>query len=268
MTAMPHPLVHLTGGVRLHRDALLSGYAPFDLHQFRVHVRRIRSCMKVLPGCGDRGLRAAWREMFVATNPARDWDVFDTAIVLHLPDANGEALRAALESPRAAARAHALERLQSADWNSLERSWSGWLADLGDIPAQAAPEALPDLKREVGLARARAREEDDRSSWHRLRIAIKNLRYVADIPQLCAAPPSAAPLDVDPLVEDCKRLQDLLGEWHDCMVQLELLQGPAFRAAPVAARERLAVILAARRDQLLGEARLALEHWGQGKGTE
>jgi len=272
MTRAEHPLLRLTGAVRAHRSALLSGYEPIDLHQFRVHVRRIRSWMKTVPGCQDRGLRAAWREIFVSTNPARDRDVFDAAIAMQLPGESGTALRAVLAPLREAAQAHVVERLGSTDWLLHDRAWTDWLAGLADFTPAVGSDALPDLKREVRLALDQAREQNDRRAWHRLRIAIKNLRYVADIPLLGAAGPGIDSGPQDPLITACKRLQDLLGEWHDCMVQLELLDEATLRRAPVRAREQLAAILVARRDALLGEARELLdeqrEQWGRSQVPE
>ena len=66
---------------------------------------------------------------------------------------------------------------------------------------------------------SRALEEDTDRRWHKFRIAVKEVRYVAEAnPQL---PESAL------VVAACRSLQTLLGDWHDTVVQLDLLDGLA-----------------------------------------
>jgi len=58
------------------------GRQPEYLHQFRVGMRRLRSCLSLVAGAGGRDAVAPLAEdlrwLGTAMNPARDWDVFMT----------------------------------------------------------------------------------------------------------------------------------------------------------------------------------------------
>jgi CHAD domain-containing protein len=60
------------------------------------------------------------------------------------------------------------------------------------------------------------REDSDRR-WHKFRIAVKEVRYVAE----AAASDNEQAADI---AQSCRELQTLLGDWHDTVVQLNLLQ--------------------------------------------
>ena len=81
---------------------------------------------------------------------------------------------------------------------------------------------------------AYAQKHDEPRAWHKLRIAIKDLRYSLN---------SLSQTDVDEPIELCKRLQDLLGTWHDSIIHHQLLQivdrdlAPDEKAAKDAAAE-------------------------------
>ena len=81
--------------------------------------------------------------------------------------------------------------------------------------------------------------------WHKFRIAIKEVRYVADTG---AADPVAGPYFTD-IAERCRSLQTLLGNWHDTVVQMGLLD--ELEEAPVHAF--LASAIRERKGQLLAE---------------
>ena len=254
-----HPLNELTLVVADHRQRLLDGYQPTDLHQWRVHIRRIRSLMKYLPAYRDRALRAAWRELFVVSNPARDWDVFTLAIPTLLPPAAATALTEALDPIVQKHHGRVLEMLASRRWQEHLDEWRAFLEDLADPPPSLPPEVAQEVLAQAARARALALKEDARDAWHRLRIAIKNLRYVIDAIQQTAE--SGGQPRLETLIEECKALQDILGDWHDCMVQLELIEAPltARQLADLPDRGeiqgRLVAALQLRRDQLLRDAR-------------
>ena len=67
------------------------------------------------------------------------------------------------------------------------------------------------------MATAQATGED--RAWHKLRIAVKEVRYQSEASAEGVAPGSPQA----ELIELCKPLQALLGSWHDCVVQLQLL---------------------------------------------
>ena len=66
----------------------------------------------------------------------------------------------------------------------------------------------------LGIA-ARAQDPAQATALHDLRIAVKRLRYVLDL----TGPPE--------VVKQLKGLQDLLGELHDCDVQLPVIRSLA-----------------------------------------
>lgn len=258
--APPSPLHVLTATVLAHRHRLLSAYDPHDVHQLRVHIRRIRALMKYLPLCRDRALRAAWRELFLPSNPARDWDVFaDNAETLLPPEALGS-FHSAIAPILSAQRQRAVGHLSAADWTDHLEAWGGFLDTLEPPPWTLPQTVLPTLIGRVREAQRKALENGDDFAWHRLRINIKYLRYMIDI-DIFVIPDHAKAIE---LVETCKAAQDLLGAWHDCAVQLELLDEPRTRRQLEAVREGQALRellirqLQERRDSLLGEAGKAL----------
>jgi CHAD domain-containing protein len=84
----------------------------------------------------------------------------------------------------------------------------------------------------VAEARARALEYETERDWHKLRIAIKELRY-----QLDEEPREDRSRRVRQTITACKQLQEELGTWHDTVVHrgllanaLEQAKGPEGRA--------------------------------------
>jgi CHAD domain-containing protein len=256
-----HPLGQLTQRVIEHGQRLVDDYQVTDLHQLRVHIRRIRSLMKYVPGCRDRALRAAWRELFVATNPARDWDVFLVSSRSLLPGPAADQLEEALRSIVRPLHQRVAGMLVSERWHQHLLEWREFLHILEDQPLQVPESVLPEVLDQARRARETALREGDRAAWHRLRIAVKNLRYVTDAIQQTGV----ASDQLAALVESCKLVQDLLGDWHDCIVQLELIEAPAVSRSlanlPRAAQIRacLDTGLDRRSAELLVRAGLALE---------
>ena len=71
----------------------------------------------------------------------------------------------------------------------------------------------------ANLALAAALALPDDSGWHPFRIAVKELRYQADL----LADDGFGEPDLQSVIATCKDLQAELGGWHDCVVQLQLL---------------------------------------------
>jgi CHAD domain-containing protein len=144
--------------------------------------------------------------------------------------------------------------LESARWKAHQKEWKRFLKRAskhdgkhdGKHHGAAATQAAA---LEAALARARealstALQQDDDIAWHKFRIAVKEVRYTAERePQPAGA--------TEAVVDNCKALQSLLGGWHDCVVQLQLLE---HLAHPTLA-EGLRATIAERRHQRLAEIR-------------
>lgn len=222
----PSFLLLCTQAVLAHRQQILATYEPHDLHQFRVHIRRIRALMKYVPACQDRLFRQAWKEYFTVTNAARDWDEFDVAAKSLLSHEHWMTIQLALRQHPAREHEKVRTMLDSPGWHQHIRNWQSFIsnlcADLQDSETQLGTRVVT----EAVLAQTRALTEDTPVAWHRFRIAIKNLRYVAAIPR--QAGHSAA--TSTSLIESCERIQDVLGDWHDCTIQLDLIRSTAVQA--------------------------------------
>jgi len=242
----------------------LAGRDPEYLHQFRVGLRRLRSCLGLAGlALGKPAVAAAAAELRWLQNalgPARDWDVFTTGTLatlgrsvdagaalkgfrarcMRIRRAHGEAAREAIGSPRYTALVLALgEQFAYDDLAGVARA---------AVPAGAPPEGRhgAGLAAPVAEFAAFALDRLDRrlrrrgagvpqatpAARHQVRIAAKKLRYAAEFfgtlyPKKRIAPYLAA-------LED---LQDILGALNDVVVADRLLaECVAATARPVPER--------------------------------
>lgn len=200
-----------------HAD-LLGGYDAERLYNLRVATRRIRSILKQMDSHRARNLRKTWGGFAAVTSAARDWDVFLVTAETLL---NGEDMAEfrALNAERIGFYHGAVvEMLQSSTWQRYRLEWDRFLAAAEDAPepmadgAAALEGALRRSRRRLG----QALEKDSDRNWHKFRIAVKEVRYVAE-----ANPDLPGSVQV---AEECKAAQTLLGDWHDTVVQLGLLE--------------------------------------------
>jgi inorganic triphosphatase YgiF len=245
---------------------LLEGRDPEFLHQMRVAVRRMRSIVAVfdaaLPAALGDALAAELRWLAHALGPARDWDVFlaETLEPVHreFPHHAGfaELLRGCARA-RSAAWRNARRAVDSPRYQQLILDVLGVIADdawrqqldagqLVTASALATPFAAGVLAERYARARRRGRKLDALSAaqLHRLRIAIKKLRYAAD-----AFASLFMPAATVPLLKRLGRLQDILGAINDTATATRLLDG-----CP-----------GGRRSQALAEARGIVRGWGHGR---
>ena len=212
------------------------------LHDFRVAVRRSRSVLgeakQVLPADLLAYLRPELKWLGDLTTPTRDFDVY----LLTLPDfvaglppeRRGDLARFGsflAKHQRKAQRAMAAG-LTSDRYAALDARWSALLADPAAVlaaageparfadapaPAVAARRIWKAYRRLVHLGRA-IDDDSPATDLHELRKDGKRLRYLLE----CFG--SLFPADeVAPLVKELKGLQDVLGEYQDCHVQIESL---------------------------------------------
>lgn len=244
---MHQRLAEVTEVIEQATGSLSRGYQAEQLYALRVAMRRLRSMLKPIGSTRSRRFRKIWGGFAAVTNRARDWDVFLlTATELLSPEQFNSFERCHRAHIRASHEA-VVELLQAPHWRRHLQDWREYLQHACDSAEQETPTPLP-LARALLKARAAlatAQLLDDDRAWHKLRIAVKEVRYLAE----SGATECAAESPGGDLVEQCKEIQSLLGSWHDCVVQLQMLR--EMDAAPE--QEILGEKIAARKIQRLAE---------------
>ena len=222
--------------------AALDGRDPEGVHQLRVALRRLRSAVSVF-GHLIRPERRSWlaseaKQILGSLGPARDWDVFATeslppVLATRPDDRSLLALRATAEAARtrgyAAARAaigapsYTRFLLQLGRWIEA----GGWREDATpkgaawlDRPIVAFADRLLARRHRKALKLGRKFEDLTPPERHRLRIALKKLRYATEFFDSLHAGKRARPY-----LAALKELQDALGHLNDVAVAERLLHG-------------------------------------------
>jgi triphosphatase len=211
---------------------------PEFLHQMRVGIRRLRSAFSLFRDVlGDAAApqAAALRMIAAALGPARDWDVFVSetlpvvrpALAAHVA---AEAFEAMCRKCRQSARSKAKKSIKSNDYNKSMIVLGGWLAVLGDDgdstalqqPARDCAAQILVARHARVLKRGRRLEQRSVTELHRLRIAVKQLRYATEF--FAALFPGRGMVTLrDRLVS----LQDILGRINDAAAVQPLLGAAA-----------------------------------------
>jgi CHAD domain-containing protein len=238
------------------------------LHDFRVGLRRLRSCLrayrKYLEESVPRKLAKRLRRLAGATGPGRDAEVQ----IAWLRDQ-----RPRLASSHRAGLAWIVARLEERMREAydelrkeidrdlpgieedLRRHLSVYRAEIhldGESPQASFGEATAAILRGqvADLAADLARIEDagDDRQAHAARISAKRVRYLIE-------PFTEEVPEVGPVVKRFKGLQDLLGELHDAHV----LERELEKAVETAAAERAHALLAMSLEEAPDESRLRAE---------
>ena len=246
---MQAPLEKLTERVAHAAAGLRHGYGARRVHTLRVGIRRIRTFLKQSGNARARRMRKAWGGFAAATNDARDWDVFHrTARALLAPDEYRTFRR--LNRQRLQTSHQAVKALvSSAQWDRHLRQWRRyleWSAGRQSASMRRRPPLETVLAR-AGTVLSLALQADDDRAWHTFRIAVKETRYIAE----ASTPRSAS---VRQVIATCKALQATLGEWHDTVIQLELLG----ELEPHPVHTRLESLIRERKHQSLSQTRALL----------
>lgn len=214
------------------------GWDPEVLHDFRVSVRRTRSCFvhfkKALGVEVVTSFRPEFKWLGSVTGPARDLDVLLEALDTRRRElARGtlsdlDELRAYLHHRQAMLRDELESELASARWAVLRARWSRYLEDPSRYPS--GPDAEREAREFVGdrlwirfrrIANARSVTEPGTSiaQLHALRIECKKLRYLLEF-----ARSFYTPSDMTALISLLKQLQNVLGAINDDDTQERALE--------------------------------------------
>ena len=226
----------------------------------RIRIRRIRSLLKQVGNRNARYFRKTWGGFAAVTNQARDWDVFlKSARAVQSAD-EFRVFRSIFMSQVHASHEAVIELLQSAQWQRHLADWEQFLLQVDDLTID---DGKVHWSVEKATAKARsacwlALAANDERTWHKFRIAVKNLRYIADAH---TRDPVCNQQHLDEIIKTCKILQIRLGKWHDAVVQLQMIreQESAVEMKAIAMKSALAEALEQKKHLLLSRIRETLE---------
>ena len=224
----------------LRNEAAVLAGEPEGVHQMRVALRRMRSALStfktLLPEGQYRAATEELRWLADLLGAVRNLDVFLADLLLPAVEplsatADLASLRAVIEEWRGAAHRHLVEAALSPRYTlSVLRQlrWFegyGWRDTGGDEPPAGLSAPIGEIAAPLLDRRWQALEKRGKSfarqtpqERHRLRIAVKKLRYSAE---LLASPFAASA--VKDFVKPLKRLQDGLGHGNDVRVGYDLV---------------------------------------------
>jgi triphosphatase len=206
-----------------------------ELHDMRVATRRLRAALSLFSDAlppSSPTLREELGWVGASLGAVRDLDVQLEQLdgwLAALPEADQRpisALRALLETERAAARTGMLEVLDSRRYQTFVSRFARMLRAVrtprsgpAAVPARtAAPDLIESRYRRFRKAAARIGEHSDPSEYHRLRIRGKRLRYALEF--LADLYPGSS----RPVIKRLVALQDLLGLHQDADVAIDRLR--------------------------------------------
>jgi CHAD domain-containing protein/CYTH domain-containing protein len=199
------------------------------LHDFRVAVRRLRSCIRAfrpyLKDSLSKKLRRGLRDLTAATNAARDAEVLLTSVQEHLPEEGHPNGTDWLASRLEQRREEAQQRLPAeamAPFDAIEPKLRKRLsrfetmvhldgrvrrAGFGRVAGGQVRQLVTALREQLAAIRG----PDDMDPAHRARITAKRLRYLLE-------PLARRSRRGKTLIDSLKGLQDILGEMRDTQV--------------------------------------------------
>jgi inorganic triphosphatase YgiF len=183
--------------------AALDGSDPEGVHQMRIGLRRFRSALAVfgdlLPAAQADWLKSEGKWALDSLGPARDWDVFQSDLLVPLEaarpgDGDLAALREAARGRQAGAYAQLREALATPRYTRFLLRLGGWLEDRGwrsaeltaaqkaalDQPLLALADTLLAKRHRQVLKRGKGFGKLAIAERHQLRIAVKKLRYTTE----------------------------------------------------------------------------------------
>jgi CHAD domain-containing protein len=233
-TAPDVALRHIVAGchadLRKYRAIVLQSRRPVGIHQTRVALRRLRAAFGLFRHAVDgpviRALSAEAKWLAGECAPARDLHVFLTETVEEVPPILNRVARRLADAHLQRARA----ALSGARFEAFDRQLHAFLDLSPATPTDRLDEfAQGELEQHHHKVIERGRKFDslDPHRLHRLRIAIKKLRYAAEFLR-----PAFASAAVKPYIEATARLQGALGDMNDRTVARHVLADLATAARP------------------------------------
>jgi len=232
-------LESISGNLRRRSRALLTRYDAEDLHQLRIGLRRMRSFLKPRKGSGASYLRHELGKLADTTNAARDWDTLVERAHVELGPRQVRLFEHDLRRRQADARQPVLQMLQNPQWTEALDNWDQYLRKHPPRHHGTGRDSksIAHARTRVGLAWQRANQVGEPRNWHKLRIAVKDLRY-----RLEEEPGKLNIAKRSQTLRQCKELQTSLGDWHDTVVHLRLVRKLAHDYDPDSESRRLKVL--------------------------
>jgi len=224
--------------LRKYRAVVLTSRRPIGIHQTRVALRRLRAALTLFRdavGAGEarlvRALAAEAKWLAGECGPARDLHVFLTETIeqppLPVKRIAARLARAHLERARTA--------LSGARYNAFDGQLTGFAAD-APPPTGGRLDAFGRLllDKHHGKVERRGRHfaRLGEKKLHRLRIAIKKLRYAASFLRPAFASRPFDSTAAKAYIEATVRLQGALGALNDRAVADQMLDDIAIAARP------------------------------------
>jgi CHAD domain-containing protein len=226
-----------------HEKGTIKGEDIEEVHDMRVAIRRMRAAAKVFEAYLDseelephlKGLK----KTIGALGEVRDLDVFKEKAEKHLKtlpsghEHDLDALFTILSKEREKARGNLLDYLGSEKYSRFKKDFTDALSSPKTLVLQTTSkncDALPHRIMDVlpSILYARLADVYAYSEWveglylhidrlHRLRIAVKGLRYTLEFFE------GVLGEDAKIIIKELKNLQDHLGDLHDSIIAVDLL---------------------------------------------
>jgi inorganic triphosphatase YgiF len=258
----------------LRNEAAIFAGRTDGVHQMRVAVRRLRAVLSAfkttLPAEQRRWASAELRWLAGALDEARNLDVFEGAVIRPtreaLPDVAAlRALTAAARRRRQAAYAAAREAIRSPRYTALLLGLMRWFDGRGWRDGEAphpleqpigeiAPPLLDKLRR-MAKRRAKGFAGQSAGKRHRLRIALKKLRYTSELLSGLYGAPA-----IEKFTARLKRLQDDLGDANDVRAARDIVAELAHGRDGATIAHAGKIVLAWHRRRLVGHQPKTREH--------
>jgi CHAD domain-containing protein len=249
------------GELRQYEERLTTDAEPDDVHDMRVASRRMRAALQLF----DRKKQLAAGHKAVKRLGDALGGLRELQVQLDWLD---KAARAGREADHSGTVVLKQSREKKLPWRieAVHEAVAAWrdeadgvaqaidaLTQHGRLGGRCLRERLDEQLKAVRKLAKKAHASPDAATAHRLRIAVKKLRYVAELAEPAFPEPLAA------LLDKLSALQETLGNLHDSDVHLPLVEKFLVRADGVAQPGALALLRSemARREQLaaqLGEA--------------